>query len=344
MTSQQALPEGTIDRASDALTDFSASRLNVASRCGLAFDYQYVRKLPAPYDRGATLLGNAVHDGVDLWYGDDDAMDMSFRETDLAPIVLSQWEKLLPPTIWKRVLEMRDLDEECKAVAAAIKFNRPELKSPSTTKAYMESDAAKAFADKKVAMLELCDALPEVKWPKDEDPYKAYVKSAEIAANMQRRWQHLPRPLATERPFRIEIDGFTLRGRIDAVRQDPTANGEVWTGMVDYKTGRQLMTQMEAFLQSYIYNRALATFEDLPYSDLVAFYLARHDKYQQGRIDPARHRRIASRILNDRARQITMGQFAPHYGMWCKMCDFNDLCSSEIDLWSGDRATVELTL
>jgi hypothetical protein len=342
------LPPESIDRASEELTDFSASRLNVASRCGLAFEYQYIRKLPAPYDRGATMFGNAVHDGVQVWYGDDG--DMSFQETDLAPIVLAQWERLLPSGIWKRVLELRDMDEECKAVAAAVLFKRPQLKAPTQTKEYVEAEAVKAFIEKRNEMVELCDALEEVKWPKDEDPYKAYVKSAEVAARMQHRWQKLPRPLAVERPFRVEIEGFAVRGRIDQIRMDPArGTGEAIMRMLDIKTGRQASSPMEAFLQSFIYVEAIASFEDLPDTNEVVFYWARHDKhplpckpYQQGRIDRERHRRLASRILNGRARQIAMGQFEPSYGHWCKLCDFNDLCANEISLWEGDGLVAEM--
>lgn len=340
------LPAESIDRASEELTDFSASRLTLAGKCGLAFEYQYVRKLPAPFDRNATLFGDVVHNGIQKWF---EIPDEGWRETDLAPIVLAEWERVYPKEIWKRVLEIRDLDQECDAVCAAILFNRPTLKNVRQTKAFMESDAAKALNDAKAKILELCDALPDIKWPKDEDPYKSYQKSALIAEAAQRRWQDKPAPLAIERPFRIEVEGFVLRGRIDAIRRDPTPAGEVWTGMVDYKTGRQALTAMEAFLQAFIYTEAVATFEDIleqlgaDYVPDFAFWLARQDKYQQGRIDRARHRRLASRILNDRARAITMGQFAPHYGMWCKMCDFSDVCTREISLWDGeDGMTLEL--
>lgn len=342
----EVIAEEGIDRVSTQLTDFSASRLGVASRCGLAFEYQYVRKLPAPYDRGAMMFGNAVHDGTAEWYGPDDNPGQH-HEVPLAPIVLAQWERLLPPVIWRNVQELRDLDAECDAVASAILFKRPTLKSPRTTKEFMESAASQEFSSKKNAMVERCDALDEVKWPKDEDPYVAYRKSALIADQMQTRWQKLPRPLAVERPFAIEVEGFRVRGRIDQYRADPMpGSGEALLCMIDIKTGRQLMTQMEAFLQSFLYYKAIQSFDDLPdlptERDNIAFYHARSNKYQQGRIDEPRHRRLASRILNGRARQIAMGQFEPSYGMWCKMCDFNDICSSEISIWSGDGVTVEL--
>lgn len=325
-----------------SLTDFSASRLGLASRCGLAFEYKYVKQLPAPFDRGATMFGHAIHDGVQEWYGMDDKPN-DFTQQDLAPIVLAQWERLLPEPIWQQVLELRDLDEEREAVAAAIKFRRPTLKAPTQTKEYLESEAVRVFGEKHRAMIETCDARPDVKWPKDEDPYKAYRKSAEIADKMQARWQKKPRPIAVERPFSIEIEGFRVRGRLDQLRQDPHPNtGEQLLCNVDIKTGRNALTQMEAFLQAFIYCEAIYSFDDLPDTENVAFYLARKDAYQQGQVDRKRHRRIASRIFNGKARQIAMGQFEPSYGFWCDRCDFNDLCSTEISLWKGDGMTVEL--
>lgn len=292
------------------------------------------------------MFGNAVHDGVAEWYGPDDNPGKHY-EVALAPIVLAQWEQILPPVIWTMVQELRDLDAECDAVASAILFKRPTLKAPRTTVEFLASAASKEFAEKKTKMVSLSDALEEVKWPKDEDPYVAYRKSAEIADRMQARWQKLPRPLAVERPFSIEVEGFRVRGRIDQYRADPVlTTGEALLMMVDIKTGRQLMSQMEAFLQSFLYFKAIQSFDDLPDlpvdRDNIAFYHARSNKYQQGRIDERRHRRLASRILNGRARQIAMGQFEPSYGMWCKMCDFSDLCSNEISLWTGEGVTMEL--
>lgn len=330
-----------IERASESLVDFSPSRLSTASKCGLAFEYQYVRRLNAPQENARAMFGNAVHDGVQQWYGDPGSLD--FKENDLAPVVLAQWEKLLPPTIWQGVLHLRELALECDAVAAAIQFQRPTLKNPTQTKAYLESEAVKEFSQAHQAMMLLCDSYEAIKWPKDEDPYKAYVKSAQIAKQIQARWQKLPPPIGVEIPFRIEIDGFSVRGRIDQLRGDPhRETGELLYRMIDIKTGLQLMTQMEAFLQAYIYTEAIHQNPELPDTNDIAFYMARHNKYQQGEVDRERHRRLASRILNGRGRQIIMGQFEPSYGFWCKQCDFNDICSTEISLWQGDGLVLEL--
>jgi hypothetical protein len=321
------------------LTDFSASRLSTIGQCGRKFEYAYVRKVPEPYEGGARLLGSAVHKGVDAWYA---LPDDGFRTTDLAPIICAQWEELLPPAVWAQVKYLRDLDEECEAVAALILMKRPDLKSVRATVDFLRSDAAKKYNEARGAMLEFCDLLPDVKWPKDEDPYKAYQKAAEWGVNMQRRWQKLPRPLVTEGGFVIELFGFRVRGFIDQIRRDPGPNGEVLETVVDIKSGRQPMTPMEAFLQLWIYHKATEANPDWPTVNRIALYLTRKDKYQQGRIDPLRHDRLASRVFNDRARKIQMAQFAPEPGFWCKSCDFEDLCRQELSLWQGDGLVAEL--
>jgi hypothetical protein len=132
-----------------------------------------------------------------------------------------------------------------------------------------------------------------------------------------------------------------VRGRIDMFREDYNpSTGEVYRGIVDIKTGRNPLSQMDAFLQSFIYWKAADEQPDLPKTRDVAFYLTRKDRYQQGQVDPERHGRLASLILNGRARQIAMGQFEPSFGFWCKRCDFQDLCSNEISLWQGEDGLV----
>lgn len=326
----------TIDRTGVDLIDFSPSRLATASRCGLAFEYQYVRHLPAPFERASGLFGDAIHDGVLEWYGPDDK-PVDHTERDLAPLVLAQWAKLLPPGIWNRVQELRNIDEECAAVAAAVSFKRPELKNPTQTVEYQRASAVKLFNEKLSQIVELCDAFQEIKWPKDENPYRAYKKSAVLAQQMQKRWQKLPRPRAVERPFRVDFEGFHLRGRIDQFRVDPAREtGEMFALLLDIKTGRQLMSAMEAFIQAFLYWLACQQFDDLPNTDEFAFYMARKDQFQRGRIDPKRHPQLASRVLNGRARQIILQQFEPSYGFWCDRCDFKDLCTQEISMWDGE--------
>lgn len=323
----------------EELTLFSPSRLGTAAKCGLAFEYQYVHRIPAAYETGAQLLGNAIHNGVEMWYGpDDDPSDHT--ERSLVECVVAQWPDLLPPAIWEGVEGLAQLAQECDAVAAAIAFKRPKLKSPEQTVEYQNSQAAKEFTEARLKMLEFCDKLAEVKWPKDEDPYKAYLKSIAMAKAMEARWKPLPRPIVVERHFQIQFQGFEVRGRIDQVRVDPHhRTGEVVPTVCDMKTGRNPLTQMEAFLQSFLYSEAARLDPDLPDVTDISFYLARFDKYQVGKIDLGKHRALASRILNGRAREIREGLFEPRYGFWCKQCDFRELCESEIALWAGDGLT-----
>ena len=323
------------------LTDFSPSRLGTISKCGRAFEYSYVHQLPQPYEKGNLLLGSAFHQGVQAWYElPDDGSARGFQTHDLAPLVCAQWERLLPPAVWRLIVELRELEVGAQEVAQAIVFKRPTIKSPTTTKEYLQAAAVKRFTEARLDMLAFCDLLPDVKWPKDEDPYKAYQKAAEWARAAQARWQPKPPPLVIEQQFSVEVFGFRVRGFIDAIRRDPAPDtGELIDATVDYKTGRQPLTPMEAFIQMYLYRRAredMAEQWGVPVSDLVAIYHVRKDKYQLGRIDRARHDRLASQILHDRAFKIATSQFAPSYGYWCKGCDYRDLCERELDLWPGE--------
>lgn len=319
------------------LTDFSASRVTLAGKCGQAFDYQYIKKIPAPMEGARATLGTAVHRAVDAWYTKHD-----YQQTELADLVDEQWEALLPPAVWNAVKVLLARQSDCTAIAQAILLKRPTLKAPETTKEYLSAGPVVEFSDLQNELFELTERCTTMKWPAAEGPFKAAVRAREMAERMQARWRPLPVPLAVEHPFILEFDGFRVRGAIDQVRLDPSRQGEPIPRMVDIKTGMQPLTQMEAFLQSFLYAEAIRQAEDLPTTDQVAFYLARPDKYQQGWIDYDRHRALASRILNGRARQITMAQFEPSYGHWCKMCDFNSLCSSEINIWKGDGLTAEL--
>jgi hypothetical protein len=291
------------------LTDLSTSRVMVANKCGLAFKYRYVDRLPAPYDSGSALFGNAVHDGVAEWYEPGPTTEDNkhrHKELELPMLVAKQWPRLLPPVVWEDVQALLELDAERQAVAEAIRLRRPQIKKPEQTKDYLNSEAQKAFAERQVEMLLRIEKLEEVKWPKDEDPFKAYTKSLNIAERLQRQWQPLPRPLAVEEPFRLEFEGFVLRGAIDQVRHDPNLQTGEWREprVVDIKTGRNPLTQMEAFVQTFVYNEAVRQIENLPATDLMEFWLARHEdqrgrtKVQRGRVDPKRHGKLALRILN----------------------------------------------
>lgn len=343
----KAEQEESLDRRSDSLTDFSAHRIGIANKCGRAFQFQYVDKIPAPYEAGALLFGNVIHDGVAEWYGPGprtDANENRHRELDLIELCNRQWQLLLPPKIWDHLGAMIALDEDCKAMAEAICLKRPEIKAPLQTKDYLESRAAKEMVEAKEEMLRLCDKSNEIRWPKDEDPFKAYKKMQMIAERLQREWRKQPRPLLVEEPFRLEFKNYVIRGRIDQVRHDFDVNtGELKEPEVnDLKSGRNPLTQMEAFWQVFIYWKANTLWEWTPETTQVGFTLVRHvdergqTKVQRGRIDPKRHERLASRILNGVARKVSTAQFEPAYGYWCKRCDFHSQCETEIDLWAAE--------
>ena len=314
------------------LGTLSASRIGTMNKCGLAFKYQYVNKLPAPYDTGARMFGIAIHDGVDNWY-----LEQDYKTYALRDCVRERWKDLLPPSIWSGVHDMISLREGCDKVVEEIKATR-DVKSPESTKAFLTSDENQAFKEAKNELLLLCDKSSEVRWAKDEDPFKAYSKSLDMADMLQERWRPQPQPLAVEQSFMIDIGDFQVRGRIDQLRQDINLEtGELLDPvLLDIKTGRQLFSQMDAFVQAFCYWQALALNPDLPDTNTFVFFNTRTGKEQRGTIDPDRHAALAYRILNGVGRRIAMAQFEPSYGFWCKMCDFNDICASEINLWEGD--------
>jgi RecB family exonuclease len=164
-----------------------------------------------------------------------------------------------------------------------------------------------------------------------------------IANQLQALWQPKPRPLFIEYPFIIEFEGLEIKGRIDQIRADPDPYGQVLVEGLDLKTGKRLMSQMDAFLQAFLYNEAAYQCPDLPVPDYWTFYMARHNKPQHGKIDRERHTRIAAKILKRVKNQIQSGDYAPQYGLWCDWCDYRQLCETEISMWSPGQDTLVLS-
>lgn len=318
------------------LTTLSPTRIKNAQQCGLKFKYEYVDRIPSPTEGAALILGNVVHDGVQEWYGPDESPN-DHRESSLADLFRAQWPQKLPPQIWAPTMEAIEADAECEALASLLVATKG-YKAPRMTKPFQESDAWRYFNDRMGRLLDACDKLEAIKWAKDENPLKAYQKTMDIARAMERRWKHLPRPIAVETPFMFEVEGFTIRGRIDQLRRDPQpGTGEAIVELTDIKTGRNAFSQMEAFIQLWVYHRAVRDLRaqgiDVPMPDYIALYLARHDKPQRGQIDPDRHDRLALKILNRVGRDIITASYEPHYGFWCDRCDYKDLCEKEISIW-----------
>jgi CRISPR/Cas system-associated exonuclease Cas4 (RecB family) len=332
----------------------SASRIGTANRCGLAYKYQYVDRIPALQESASRLFGHVIHDGVAEWYGEGLTTEANIhrhKDLSLEKIVAAQWKEKLPPKIWEALQGVIEADKEREATASLILMQRPTLKKPMNTKAFLESSASKNFIEKQLALRELADKMNDIKWPQSTDPFTEYSKSRMVARIMEMEWKPQPRPIMVEEAFHMELEGFVVRGRIDQVRQDlDLGTGELMDPIVlDIKSGKQPLTQMEAFLQAYLYSEACRQNPDLPTTNKVDFYLCRHVdergqiKVQRGSIDPDRHKRLALRILKSVGTKIQHKEYGPHYGHWCKMCDYNELCSKEISLWDGDGIELEDT-
>lgn len=319
----------------------------MAGKCGLAFKYHYVDGLPAPQQSAAAIFGNVLHHGLAEWYGGGMTTEDNkhrHKDLDLVKCCQDRWAELLPPKVWEHVSGMVALEAECQAVAEAIKLRRPTIKAPMQTKDFLVSQAKLEFNEAKEALLEICNKTQEIKWPQNEDPFQAYLKVKQIATRLQREWKPLPRPLAVEQQFTVEFDDWKLHGHIDQIRLDPDLETGQTPGarIVDAKSGKQPLSQMEAIVQAFLYWEAVRQMDDVPDTNDFEFWLLRHvdqqgkTKVQQGRIDPTRHRELVLRILRGRTRQIFAAQFEPSYGFWCRQCDFRDLCEQEISLWEGD--------
>lgn len=328
-------------RPDGPLTDLSKSRITTVNACGLRFKKQYIDKLPAPFDRASTMFGNIFHDAVERWY----APENNYQTESLWGHVDALWREYLPPTVWAATERCLGLDKQLELVADAILLGRPELKSPRTTKAFMESSEFKQFEDARDVMLERCDKVEDMSWPKDENPFQAYRKSKEYAIKLQARWRNQPQPLFVEQPFLLDFEGYTLKGRIDQIRQDiNTVTGELLPiELLDMKTGRNALSQQEAFLQAWIYYEACYRDPVLPEPDRVCFWLVRHNRGQYGTLDRERHGRLALGILNNTARKIITGDWAPAYGTReCGLCDYKDECAADIGMWPVGADTMEI--
>lgn len=337
------------------LTDMSSSRIRVALECMRKFDFQYRQRLPAAGDKAASIFGTVIHQSLEAWYGGNGPITpenaKAHQEQKLSKIVEDAWPEALPPKIWQLVEKVRVADRECDAVCSLVLAKRPELKAPRQTKEFQESQAWKDYGEVLMELLETCNAFDEIGWPKDENAYQALQRSVAMAKRIESEWAGLPRPMLVEEPFRLEFKGYVLRGAVDQVRRDPNRQGELGPAEIfDVKTGRNLMTQMQAFWQAFIYNEAVyqmrEMYDFLPDDiDRFGFYMTRHIdqsnriKVQRGRIDRKRHGELALRILDAVTNRIQIGSDEPNYGFLCKNCDFRDLCERDINLWKGDGLT-----
>jgi hypothetical protein len=321
------------------LPDLSPTRVSVANTCGLQYKYQYVDRIPDPVEGAAAILGNVIHDSLEQWYQGHELDQYAHRGRSLVSLVKARWPQVLPTEVWAYTNKVLRADADLVAAEEALLMIRPALKSPRTTKAIQESQEYLKWQDAKTELFAATQREEGISWPGDEDPYRAYLRSIEWAENMERMWRHKPAPVAVERPFRIEVEGVAIKGRLDQFRRDPDPQtGEVVNDLVDVKTGRKPLTQMVAFLQAWAYWTAILRDPTLPDPDQVSFYLTRKNQNQRGIIEPERHDPLALRILRGVLERIGREQFEPHYGHHCAQCDFRSLCEQEISLWTPGSA------
>lgn len=320
----------------------SVSQVKLADKCSLAWHYRYVDELPAPEEAASKVFGTVVHNGVENWYGDPGSDN--HQKQELRSYVHDQWFEYLPQEVAIELRHCIAAERELAELEQLVRISRPKIKSPRTTVDFLKSPQFKHFEDARDGLLAASTKCEDMRWPQTENAFQAYMKSLFIANQLQERWRHFPRPLVIEREFTIELAGIEVRGRIDQIRNDPDPQGEVKTEGLDLKTGRQLMTQMDAFLQAFLYNEACHLDPGLPVPDFWTFWMARHNKPQRGEIDRERHTKIAERILTRVRRQIASGDYAPHYGMWCKSCDYAGICEAEISMWPPGQDSLVLDL
>jgi DNA helicase II / ATP-dependent DNA helicase PcrA len=130
-------------------------------------------------------------------------------------------------------------------------------------------------------------------------------------------------PLYAERPFLLSVDGFTIRGRIDAIYGEPDGPWEV----VDYKTGRQPDPgDRIARLQLDVYALACMDVWHKRADDLALTYLyLANGAETTHRVDDEAAVRAR---LREWLRGIADARFDPTPGPHCRWCDFLPFCDA----------------
>jgi DNA helicase II / ATP-dependent DNA helicase PcrA len=130
-------------------------------------------------------------------------------------------------------------------------------------------------------------------------------------------------PLFAERPFVLSVDGFVIRGRIDAIYGEPDGSWDV----VDYKTGREpRIDDPTARAQLDIYALACLDVWHKRPEDLTLTYLYLATGAETTyRVDDEGEIR---RRLGGWLRGIAAGRFDPTPGPPCRWCDFLPFCDA----------------
>ena len=125
-------------------------------------------------------------------------------------------------------------------------------------------------------------------------------------------------PLWAERPFLLRLEGFPIRGRIDAIFGELDGSWEI----VDWKTGRMPADP----LQLDLYGLACVDIwhkrpEDVT---LTYLYLATGEEVSQSMGDA---REVRARVTAS-LKAIEAGSYEPTPGPQCTHCDFRPFCDS----------------
>ena len=131
------------------------------------------------------------------------------------------------------------------------------------------------------------------------------------------------RPLYTERPFLLSIEGHVVSGRIDAIFATPGGGWEV----VDYKTGRRPPEDDAlAGIQLGVYALACMQVWRKPREELrlTYFYLSSGEevRYEPGEPEEIRGR-VAAWLEG-----VAAGEFDPTPSDQCRWCDFLSFCDA----------------
>jgi DNA helicase-2/ATP-dependent DNA helicase PcrA len=128
-------------------------------------------------------------------------------------------------------------------------------------------------------------------------------------------------PLFAEKAFLLNIDGFTVGGRIDAVYGDEAGPWEI----VDWKTGKRPPEgDPTASMQLDVYGLACAEIWGKSSDELTLtyFYLATGEEVSRKMSDvDAVRRRVASMLAD-----VAAERFDPTPGRTCTFCDFRAFC------------------
>ncbi|MFM7719117.1 MAG: RecB family exonuclease [Actinomycetota bacterium] len=129
-------------------------------------------------------------------------------------------------------------------------------------------------------------------------------------------------PAAIEQPFRIEIEGVPVTGKIDRLDRLPSGGYEV----IDYKTNRKLPPQrkIDGDLQLSIYHLAAREIWGVDPERLTMYYVLPGQRMSTTRT-PAQLDAVRRRVA-DVAERIEAKRFDPTPNPLCGWCSFQPIC------------------